>query len=134
MCLSTTRMRLSYWSYIRLPPHFQHPHPSDALRANSRLHLLHRAAPFLSPDTERPCTKDSSSTFPLFRWAPCTLQTNNVQRHARYIISELVQLPSLALRIYISFITSICPHHFVAFTRCKLYGTQPLLHVFPQLR
>ena len=119
---------------------------SVALRANSRLHLLRRAAPILSPRHRE--TMYKGFVRPLLEYAPLVwmgssttllAQLDRVQRRALHIISEHTWLPSLSLRL--------CYHIPVQAPLPRPVLTAPLhysaasgpdpqypLHAIPQLR
>ena len=108
---------------------------SVALRANSGLHLLHRAAPILSPRHRE--TMYKGFVRPLLEYAPLVwmgssttslAQLDRVQRRALHIISEHTWLPSLSLRragpsllshTCTSSTASTCPHRSAALFRRK---------------
>ena len=117
------------------------------LRANSRLHLLRRAAPILSPRHRE--TMYKGFVRPLLEYAPLVwmgssttslAQLDRVQRRALRIISEHTWLPSLSLR-------RLCYHIPVQAPLPRPVLTAPLhysaacgpdpqypLHAIPQLR
>ena len=119
---------------------------SVALRANSRLHLLRRAAPILSPRHREIMYK--GFVRPLLEYAPLVwmgssttslAQLDRVQRRALHIISDHTWLPSLSLRL--------CYHIPVQAPLPRPVLTAPLhysaasgpdtkypLHAIPQLR
>ena len=106
---------------------------SVALRANSRLHLLRRAAPILSPRHREAMYK--GFVRPLLEYAPLVwmgkstaslAQLDRVQPRALHIISEHTWLPSLSLRrpsllshTCTSSTASTCPHRSAALFRRK---------------
>ena len=110
-------------------------HLTVALRANSRLHLLRRAAPILSPRYRE--TMYKGFVRPLLEYAPLVwmgssktslAQLDRVQRRALHIISEHTWLPSLSLRSLLSHTctsstASTCPHCSAALFRRKRPGS-----------
>ena len=91
---------------------------SVALRANSRLYLLRRTAPILSPRHREIMYK--GFVCPLLEYAPLVwmgssmtslAQLDRVQRRALHIISDHTWLPSLSLRRAVSAITYLYKLH-----------------------
>ena len=123
---------------------------SVALRANSRLHLLRRAAPILSPRHREIMYK--GFVRPLLEYAPLVwmgssttslAQLDRVQRRALHIISDHTWLPSLSLRragpsllshTCTSSTASTCPHRSTALFRRKRPRSQAPTPAIPQLR
>ena len=123
---------------------------SVALRANSRLHLLPRAAPILNPRHRETMYKGFVRPLleyaPLVWMGPSTTQLDRVQRRALHIIREHTWLPSLSLSLSLRLSLSLCYHTPVQaplprpvltaplhYSAASGLDTQYSLHAIPQL-